>query len=313
MRTWLMLVGLVACTPQAEETAGDTTATDVPADPTPWSYEPTTSRTPTLSAEEVGAALELWVPRMRTFEVEPLFDAYEAVTATGDEACPTQLRAEEGEAFQQNWQADCEAATGATFYGYTEYAGGTQPADDGWTGSFRYVYGVAAVYTPEGHLWRANGYFATSFNWKDDERYWDKNISGEHLWDGPETAGTWVADGLRFSGYVGAYTDGAGRNVGLSAGVSGMTGDVVAVSATDLSMISDDWSPPCAMEPTGTASVRAADGGWYDVVFDPPTWEEPELDPAQCDGCGRLFFEGQELGLACADLSDLMAWTGAPW
>lgn len=302
---------LVACSSQPTDENADNT--DVPADPTPWSYDPVSAREPTLTPEQVGAALEQWIPRMRTFEVEPLFSAWEAAIATGDEVCPSRATGAEGEAFYQQWNDDCQATTGATFYGYTEYAGATEPAEDGWTASYRYVYGVASIYTPDGHTWRANGFFSTGLGWKDDERYFDKNIEGDHSWDGDEVADTWVTEGLHFSGGVGAYTDGVGRQIGMSMGVSGMSGDIVAISTADLGMISADWAPPCPQEPVGTASVRAADGGWYDVVFDPPTWEQPDLPASQCDGCGRLFFEGQEIGLACADLSDLVNWTEAPW
>lgn len=307
MRAWLVVVGLVAaCGPSGDDG-------EAPVEPSPWSYDPGSDRTPTLSADQVASAIERWVPRMRTVEVAPLFDAYLLASSDGDGMCPTEQTVEEGDAYYQIWQADCSTEAGSSYYGYAQYVADTEPGDDGWTNSYRYVYGVASIDTPDGHQWRANGYFSSSYNWKESERYWDKSVQGDHAWDGVEADGTWLAEGLRFEGYAASYTDGTGRTTVVSGGLSGMAGEVVAVSASNLQVLSAEWTPPCPQEPTGSVSVRAADGGWYDVVFDPPTWDDPGVDAAQCDGCGGLWFEGERIGEVCVDLTSMVAWSEAPW
>ena len=68
----------------------------------------------------------------------------------------------------------------------------------------------------------------------------------------------------------------------------------------------------CPQEPSGTISVQGADGEWYDVVFDGPSFGET-TDPAVCDGCGTAWLEGMRLGEVCVDAGELLDWDGVPW
>jgi hypothetical protein len=56
-----------------------------------------------------------------------------------------------------------------------------------------------------------------------------------------------------------------------------------------------DGQPACGAHPSGALSLRGDDGRWYDLAF------------TDCSGCGRVDFEGQDLGAACADITALGA------
>lgn len=79
----------------------------------------------------------------------------------------------------------------------------------------------------------------------------------------------------------------------------------------DLSWMPAEETAPdaCALEPTGTISVRDEDAYWYDLVFQPAETDDLEGgyedDPLlACDGCGALYVRGVAQDLTvCPDFS----------
>lgn len=300
---WILLAA--ACAPAADP--------DVVSDPSPWSYEPGESRTPTLTVEEVVEAASTWVPRLFGAPVTPLFEGYEASVALADAGCPaTQSTAAEG-AYASQWVDDCVTEAGTAFRGYAGDV--SEPiVDSGWTGSTRYVYGAAEVVTGDGSVWTTNGTFAlqqatgTVDEGAGPVPAWTRTrfLEGVFAWDGPGAAGTWLADGHAVSGTAAGYgIEGSGSFAEVDGTIAGLPGPVVAVSAVRLSAVATGWTPCPVNETAGTVSVRDAEGGWYDLVFDAPREFTAESDLSTCDGCGEVWFEGVSLGEACVDLTGI--------
>lgn len=294
---------------------------DVVHHPSPWSYEPEPAGPPVLSEEAIAEAIGRWVPAFYAVDVAPAFEAYETVSSYGDGACPTVASYGEEPARSAYWQGDCAATTGALFSGYTQAESAEALQDDGWLAHSRYVYGVASAVTPEGWSWSLNGYFAWSDGVKDSgdpvlhESYRGRDISADLVWDAP-TAPAWMGGGTTFTGAAAIYEQaGIGRQITLDGSVSGGLGDgVTAVAISALSLSSRDFTACPVLEPSGTVSVRDADGGWYDVLFDAPISFDGQTDLSLCDGCGDLWFEGARVGRVCVDLAAMVDISvEAPW
>jgi hypothetical protein len=73
-------------------------------------------------------------------------------------------------------------------------------------------------------------------------------------------------------------------------------------------MLSTASGSECSSEPGGTVSVRDAEGEWYDVTFQGPVSGSSTSFPAECDGCGEVWFRGAPIGDVCPDLSTLQTW-----
>ena len=58
--------------------------------------------------------------------------------------------------------------------------------------------------------------------------------------------------------------------------------------------------------------LRDAEGRWLSILFDvdAETWA---VDEGACDGCGAVWWQGQEIGEACIDASVLLDWEERPW
>ena len=69
----------------------------------------------------------------------------------------------------------------------------------------------------------------------------------------------------------------------------------------------------CPIEPSGTISIRDDAGDWYDVEFQGPGYSGAASFPPECDGCGDVWYQGENLGQACVDFSAMTDWEGSPW
>jgi hypothetical protein len=296
---------------------GPSTESDAPS--TPWSYEPVADRDPGLAPADIEAAITTWLPELRRVRVDPLFEAWDIVTAHADEACPVQEVYDYGASRSSAWYTEgCSAGDGAAFQGYAQRASETGVDENGWTVQNEYVYAVAAAVTPEGWAWQGSGYAAFAYGELDHpdepepylERYTQHFIGGDFTWDGPSAAGTWLGSPLRMTGGWGSYeVPGLGGNMVLDGTLSGDLGELTALAASGVSTLTPAWRPCDTLEPTGIISLRDADGGWYDAVFNGPVEGEPT--PDQCDGCGELWFEGELVGQVCPDFSALLDGVGA--
>jgi hypothetical protein len=291
------------------------------AQPSPWSYDPANAtEAPSLTPDEVQEAVATWVPRLYDIDMAPLYESWQVATAAGDEACPIVLDYGNG---TSNWQGGCQASTGATFQGYSEYSDPPPALDaDGWLISNRYVYALADVASPDGWTWSVNGYYANAEGSHTteaegliyEEAYHARDLAATITWDGPGAEGTWLASGLSYGGAASWYAiEGDGRIINLAGSVSGMEGPVTAVAAANLQLLSTTWTGCPVNEPNGAVSVRDESGRWYEVIFDAPLEFTESTDLSPCDGCGTLVSEGVELGQVCVDLTELADREVMPW
>lgn len=109
------------------------------------------------------------------------------------------------------------------------------------------------------------------------------------------------------------YVDEGGRVMELDGDLAGFEGSVTAVTFDRVYMYSASVGGACELEPSGTLSVRAEDGGWYDVDFQGPSDSDAIAFPPDCDGCGQVFYRGEWLGEVCPDLTPLLNWELEPW
>lgn len=287
-------------------------------EPLPWIFEGDTLPEPSLTAEAAAAALLEGVALAMERTAVPVFPAYEAAMAGQSAGCPDYYEAE-GNVY---WYDNCTGSDGSGFSGYSFYTRYDQvDGGDGLIYDGEALSGVARVETPEGHVFDAGGsayYYAAHHEGTGDADpsydYFTSIVQGSFSYDGPEAAGTWVAEGeapdiTLQAGYLPALD---ARLAILDGSVSGLSGEVSYLVFDALTAFSPAIST-CAAEPGGGFSARAADGYWYDVVFDGPLEWGQQVDRGVCDGCGRMYFQGEEVGEVCVGDLGLLAWGVAPW
>ena len=108
-------------------------------------------------------------------------------------------------------------------------------------------------------------------------------------------------------------TPGAFAAQGGASGLSEST--IEAYIYHEISMQVTAMDGPCDIEPHGSIWFRTSDGVAYQIDFDGPdaTLGEAVTEKSQCDGCGTLSFQGEEVGAICVDVSGLLNWEERPW
>jgi hypothetical protein len=300
----LLALALAACAPH-----DDTAPADDP--PAPYIYD---EDDPPVADEDVvaiGDAVELAIDQALAIDASPVFDAYDTVMTGQSGACPAYY----SDAGNTYWFDDCTSEEGAYFsgYGYTILYEDYPDPYSGFLYNGRGLYAAATVLDGAGHTFDGAG---SAYRLTADlgaEHYDQTIVQGTFGWDGAGVDGTWLASGVSPDITVLAYTnaDYDGHYVELDGGLSPLdAGDFVAVAFDTVQWMDENMGNTCILEPQGSISVRAADGGWYDVVFDGSV--EAVVDPSVCDGCGTAFYRGEPLGEVCPDFSALIAASGAP-
>jgi hypothetical protein len=151
---------------------------------------------------------------------------------------------------------------------------------------------------------------------------WQSVIQGSYAYDGPETAGTWMSEGISPNLTLQvleipeeAGLGATGRIFTALGGVSGLQGIAGTVVFDEFQVWPAAFGNSCPQEPHGNISVRDDDGLWYDVIFDGvEAWTEESIDESLCDGCGGIYFRGKNIGSSCIDVSELAGTVGVdPW
>jgi hypothetical protein len=302
---------LLACEP--EPSLKESTPT-----PHDYIYEEEVLPSASLSPEEVEAAITEGLSLALELTAQPVFPAYQAAMLGEDVACPNYYDYE-GSVY---WYDACTSAAGSRFEGYSFYIPYVD-MDDGYGNLYNgeALYGVSKITTIEGYIFEAGGsaayydltHIATSPQ-DIDYTYFVSAVQGSFSYDGPEAEETWLSEDLAPDlSYTGAWIPAYSGNLGaLDGGIAGLSGSVEYLVMDNLILYSNGLSS-CPEEPGGGVSVRGSDGYWYDVTFDGPIEFGEEVAAATCDGCGKLWFQGEALGEVCVDASLLIDWEVSPW
>jgi hypothetical protein len=285
-------------------------------EPDPYIYEEE-ELAPLWSLEEVQAALEEGLETWQSMDPELVFDAQTEARGQGDTACPYY--------YDSYYES----------YGYYYlYGGCSTGAEDTWTG---YQYGVdygsytSGDYTYQRYGWwygdirqdrsdgsrfEMSGYFYmydytyTPYN----RNYFYVNFTGAAEVDSEEHAGDWLGQGLSLDLIVSGYHQPEmGGLLSMEGGLSGLSGAANSLRFNGLFWAAEGWGVDCQEEPGGSVSLRDAEGGWYDVYFDGPAYENDTVFGPECDGCGEVWYQGELLGEICPAFDTLTEWEGRPW
>jgi len=94
---------------------------------------------------------------------------------------------------------------------------------------------------------------------------------------------------------------------------SGVFGQEYPADVLGFTLASASFQSQCEEEPHGSVSIRTRENEWYEVRFDGPVLAQPVESPAECDGCGTVWFRGESMGEICPDMAMFLDWQGRPW
>lgn len=314
----LLSLLLLACggTITAGDPVGDgSVGEDVPQDSPPVEEDPYVADEdpvqPALTLDEVADAVAEGIEATHTIDAGAWFDAYDGVMSNRSSACP--YTDDDYDIYNVDyWYDNCTADSGAHYSGY----GYGYHYTDMTSGQYfyrhnGYWFGDAKVDLADGSQFVASGY-AYLYDYTDTlyggtAVYF--SLFGEFTTSSPLWADSWMGDGLSVSMTLSRYFYGTDPGaLQLEGGISHLVGTVNAVTFQDVYMLSAYHGSQCSLEPGGTISVRDDAGDWYDVVFQGPDPGSTTAFPAECDGCGEVWFRGTPLGDVCPDLSTLVNW-----
>jgi hypothetical protein len=305
---WLLPIALTIAACEAEP--------DAVLEPSPWIYEDDRDEaTPTMTGDDVAAAIEQALAAAVLVEPSTPYQRYEQIAQMGDGDCPTRFDVYEEGLDTDYWISECTASTGASFSGFAYRVGYADAMQDGFRLNGFVLQFSGRVDGPGGEMAQGSGLLGDVVGVSDDLIYYQRIVNGSFAVDADAAAGTWM-DGavettLTRQAYVVPTTPGA-QAMQLAGALSMVGLPLGSVSFTDV-IIGTEVVGGCPLEPSGTISGRDAEGNWYDVTFDGPAELGQPYDGAGCDGCGELWFRGQEMGTACVDFSSLLDWTEVPW
>jgi len=307
--------GLAACT-NAQEATPPPTPTE-PREPVPWlpdlEVEPTA---PTLSGDEVGAAIEQRFASLVTAVPTGFPDALVGLVALAEDGCPGEIIDETvGSRRTIVLRADgCETRSGTAFSGSIDLAWETGTVDDDGNdvdGAEWFAQDLR-IEAPDGRFVEADGYFNFRHTFEKRSAYASSYCTGRLRAD-DATAGDdpWLrgdVEGL-VSVFVGDFN--GYRLASVEATVATDDPEIVGISLQDLR-----WEPgQCDIELLGAGSIREASGVWHDVVF--ATRDEETEEVFECDGCGAHQAAGapQEEPVCNSDALDTLVdfSGGLPW
>lgn len=293
----LTLTALCAC-------AGASDDTDAPADELPYVLPDDAVDEPPAEVDVAAltASVQAAFDAALGLHALPVITAFGAAATDHDEACPP-IWTETETALQ--WYGDCTTEGGTTYAGYALYEAAAV-YDETFDGTTTYLYGAGSITTAEGHTLLVGGTAAVSTGMTDEGPSGQSTVTGSFAWDGPDAAGTWLADGTELDLTMAWLRAEWGRYVFFDGAMVPSTGSPVHFSQVAVLDVI------CPNEPGGMVSVRGPDG-WVDVTFDLDL-NAPEATPAAaCDGCGRATYRGVDVGELCIDVDGLASFGDAPW
>jgi hypothetical protein len=314
------LVGVIAVLgcDAAGSDDGETTTGELPS-PYAEDGDESGQAVPSLGPEQVAGFATAGLAGFVALRPEQVVDAYLALAIT-DEGCPEQLdEVVDGGTTVQLWYSDgCTTAAGTSFAGggrlerYTIMEDGYQS-----TGATLNAEGPSfSIATADGRSLHLEGAFGHSRGTDGVSTDASIEIYGHARADAETAAGSPLLDGsVSAQGYMYSYADADTKVLGGEGAWSGAAlGDARAFSFAGVAV----YSVVCTAEPSGTLSVRDAEGFWHDIVFDGITVVdyEPTFVEGLCDGCGSYLAAGAPAGEACVAASELAAvldWEDYAW
>jgi len=249
--------------------------------------------------------------------VDPLLmhDAYEGSRQQGDGDCPFYYYTYDVNGYDY-WYDTCTSTQGMSFAGWA-YGYYLQPY---WSGAYHYnnyayFNGDARLIDPDGSAFEASGY-ANYYDYDYyDYRYTYQYAFGDFRWDGPGSAGTWLAAeiSLAMTTYTFYNRANGGQYFYFDGGVSDPGPSLSSVHMDELFMSNASGGGDCELEPAGAVSARDHQGNWYDIEFHGSPYWGASVFPLECDGCGEAWYRGEYLGEVCPDFSPLTSWEELPW
>ena len=289
---------------------------DEDEDPSEYTYDDDEIE-PLLSADEVTDAISDGIAR--TFAIDPflVLETFDATWADGDSDCPSQ-NSDYYELYGYHYlyggcTSDTDVYYDGTIYGVHrgEYWSSStyHYRDMGyWSGDWAVEYEDGTRYDQSGYFYMYE-YEYTPSEWVSTY----VRFLGEVAHTGEDFEDTWLGDPLstEFTIHSLGYP-GYGNYINLDGGISGLTGDATTIHFDTVYMGTNNYTS-CEAEPSGVISIRDSDGEWYQVLFDGPAYSGAESFPPDCDGCGELWFRGEQLGEICPDFRTLTDWEETPW
>lgn len=328
MRTTLLSLLLVAaCQPAPDDGAPIDTGTQGPfTDPetepeeeessTPYVYEDDGEEGTLLSLEDMQASVAEAIDVVLHIDPKPLWEIYEGARGESDGDCPYYYPEYYTTYGYWYWYDTCTTDGGSRFAGngrsYVYLNDRVSTYNYDWRS---YFYGSATVTTADGHVFVGAGYSSAYEALNDNGYYYYyQNTYGDFRWDGPEAAGTWLADDLGVATVLSASRHPVnGVAISIQSSLAGLRGPANAAVLDGVYMYSELRGSPCPIEPSGTISLRDANGSWVDLEFQGPDAGATAMFPPDCDGCGQAYFRGELLGEVCPDFSKLLEWEDRPW
>lgn len=311
MRLTMTLASLLALSIGCNGTVDD--GPDDPVEPSPYILDEEREGGTEVDLGAVSAELQGTLDTLWTLNAQPVLDAYADVAASQTAVCP-RTYAMDGNVY---WFDQCTTDDGTSFSGYGfYYTYEAYPLGDNWFGDYALINGAARVETPRNTALDLAGSASiiSAAHAAQPANLYRSEVRGSFGWDGAGAAGTWLDSDLTPDLSLQMYerTDVGGSMIQVDGGVSGMDGEATAIVFDGVTVIQATLGGTCEQEAYGTISLRTADGTWVDLVFDGPSPETFQSDPAECDGKGRAYFRGDDLGEVTADFSVLIP-DGAPW
>ncbi|MFT5681712.1 MAG: hypothetical protein ACI8RZ_002618 [Myxococcota bacterium] len=298
-------VGLLAgCTP-TDDTATPTVDTDDDTEPSPYLVDDVEPATFSLTADQVVVAINEVIATAVDYDGHVAIEAFDEVMAYADDACPMNTSTAEGDVF---WDTICTAESGATYSGLMSLFESETEFER--RGDLR---AEVLITTPSDEQLVIAGDIHTSVNLVN--RTWYSSVAGVVDYNGPASVGSWLEDA---SDITLEYTLSLSPEDELLQAV--IDGSITTAAGAGTAVDMDDFvlskaeGFPCPMEPSGRISIRDSQGVWADVVFDVELeGERYTIGDGACDGCGTLWYDGENLGPVCVDVDPPFQAEMPPW
>jgi hypothetical protein len=273
MVMFLAVIGNLACTGTDVTTTESDTATVVAEDTNPFLQ----STGPDQPDDDVDETLAKLATRLSSGLPTPvdIRHTYRRLMEGRDSSCPT-FESQESDTWTGVWESDCDSLTGFHYYGTAIYAEFEEVEDDATTLDILMLSSYE-ITDADGQAFVGGGVMGLARDTAGDEITLFVQIGGTYSYAG--TPG-WMSVGADTSLFVlGEMQDGVGEFQ-----VDG------GVGYPDLDLAFDGMQlarGECEQVPTGTIALRDSSGYWLRIEF------------ADCDPCGQMTFNGNDMGEAC--------------